>query len=235
MNTITIRKTEILLIQSEQGDTIAAILNPTFEKVDLALKQHYDPKDLVLLDDEKDFNPESLDTHFRYFFTYEDGEEFYENIEFTAVAFYPDYKQSDEPTDPKPTRTLQPNKAHLCKCNACDAVMIDMNPYTGQPELSRTGVENNTIRATEAGKKAVSQLFKKLLDMAELPEVEAINNVADWINDDLDYINVKYFGNSPDGDTQKKYDTNGEPMMTDTEAINLLNVRYNNTLTAIGQ
>lgn len=50
-----------------------------------------------------------------------------------------------------------------------------------------------------------------------------------WISDDLDYIEVKYLGNKPDGTMQERFARDGEPMLTDEQAYELLACRLNNT------
>lgn len=50
-----------------------------------------------------------------------------------------------------------------------------------------------------------------------------------WISDDLDIIEIKYLGSEPDGDYQNELSTDGEPMMTDQEAYELLTTRLHNT------
>ena len=71
-----------------------------------------------------------------------------------------------------------------------------------------------------------------LLEMAEDPEM-GVNQVG-WINDDLDFIEVAYKRNNPDGDRQQMYADEiaaGETKYIDfKEAMYLLNTRIENSL-----
>ena len=72
-----------------------------------------------------------------------------------------------------------------------------------------------------------------LIEMAE-KDTDLSTNQVSWINDDLDFIEVAYKRNSPDGDRQQQYAdeiTKGETQYIDfKEAMYLLNTRIENSL-----
>lgn len=78
----------------------------------------------------------------------------------------------------------------------------------------------------------IRNLIDKLLVLAE-DERMSVNNVS-WINDLIDYVEVCYFGSTPDGDMQQKIFDQKHPPMEFRQALNELVVRYNNSLSAIG-
>ena len=85
---------------------------------------------------------------------------------------------------------------------------------------------------TNAQTNLIEAQMALLLEMAEDPEM-GVNQVG-WINDDLDFIEVAYNRNSPDGDRQQEYAdeiAKGETQYIDfKEAMYLLNTRIENSL-----
>ena len=112
-------------------------------------------------------------------------------------------------------------------------------------EFDFTGIDTESFEdLTERLLKAIDkhntpqtpqQHEKKIIEamyvyLAELAETEDNSNVIDWINNDLDFVAVKFLGKVPDGERQNEI-AEQEPKTIDfKEALHLLTVRLNNTL-----
>lgn len=85
---------------------------------------------------------------------------------------------------------------------------------------------------------ALKELVKRMDDALTVIREEYFgelsSNSIQWIDDDLDYINVKFYKNPPDGTQQIKYSDEEPESISAREAIHILNVRINNTLDALG-
>ena len=89
-------------------------------------------------------------------------------------------------------------------------------------------MKNPIVKATEKGRSIVANLVKVLEDLTDESEMGV--NTVQWINDDLDLIEVKYYGNQADGNRQHEFRGENTEMLTDKEAIELLAVRIQNSL-----
>lgn len=54
------------------------------------------------------------------------------------------------------------------------------------------------------------------------------SNSFDWLNQTLDYIKIKYFGEEPDGDAEQELANDGTPMIDDEKAYFEMVTRLNN-------
>ncbi len=81
--------------------------------------------------------------------------------------------------------------------------------------------------------KLLSETVQKICDtLRHIIENEQISdNVHQWINNDLDYVQVNFFRTTPDGDYQHEVRT--ETGISALDAINLLSVRIENTINSI--
>jgi hypothetical protein len=76
-------------------------------------------------------------------------------------------------------------------------------------------------------KKIIEAMYVYLAEIAETAENP---NTIQYINEDLDYISVKFLGNTPDGDRQNEI-AEQEPKTIDFKnALHILTTRLNNTL-----
>ena len=83
-------------------------------------------------------------------------------------------------------------------------------------------------------KEVVLKMDDALTVMREEYFSELSSNSIQWIDDDLDYINVKFYNNPPDGTKQEEYVTEEPTSIGVRDAIFLLHTRINNTLDALG-
>jgi len=81
--------------------------------------------------------------------------------------------------------------------------------------------------------KLLSETVKKMCDtLQHIVENEHISdNVHQWINNDLDYVQVNFFRTPPDGDYQHEVRTDAG--ISALDPINLLSVRIENTMNSI--
>lgn len=81
--------------------------------------------------------------------------------------------------------------------------------------------------------KLLSETVQKMCDtLQHIIENEQISdNVHQWINNDLDYVQVNFFRTPPDGDYQHEVRT--DTGISALDAINLLSVRIENTMNSI--
>lgn len=89
------------------------------------------------------------------------------------------------------------------------------------------GVEKTTTETL------LAETVKKMCDtLQHIVENEHISdNVHQWINNDLDYVQVNFFRTPPDGDYQHEVRT--DTGISAMDAINLLSVRIENTMNSI--
>lgn len=96
-------------------------------------------------------------------------------------------------------------------------------------------MEKNTIILKATADLIVRAMEKMLLEALDLVDEGALDlgpKDISYINDDLDYIAVKYWGETPDGSRQQEYaDDKDEPeTISEFEAMELLTVRIHNSL-----
>lgn len=94
-------------------------------------------------------------------------------------------------------------------------------------------MEKNEIILKATMDLAVRALENVLLEALELQDEGALDlrskDIA-YINDDLDYIAVKYWENAPNGDRQEEYANEEPKTISDIEAIHILTSRIKNSL-----
>lgn len=77
-------------------------------------------------------------------------------------------------------------------------------------------------------------LYESLLHLWEAGRdnggsIDYPSNDFGWISDTLDFLAIKYFGETPDGDEQERNFKSGDPFLTDKEAYEEILTRFNNT------
>ncbi len=78
-------------------------------------------------------------------------------------------------------------------------------------------------------KETISLMLEKLIELRNLIHDEGGNtNVIDWIDYDIDFINILYLGNEPDGDNEIRISEDYEKISF-TEAFNIIMIRFTNT------
>lgn len=121
-----------------------------------------------------------------------------------------------------------PNEQYMISVG--DEDLIDYNLDKGELiKIARS--MQQPVKATKLGKSIVHKMASSLNKMIETENLS--DKVVQWIGNDLDCINVKYYGEQPDGTNEERIMVNGDDKMTDAEAIDLLSVRLKNTLASL--
>lgn len=66
--------------------------------------------------------------------------------------------------------------------------------------------------------------------LAQIEQTAENPNTIQHISEDLDYISVKYFQQSPDGDRQEEYANEAVKTIDFKDALHILTTRLNNSL-----